>query len=57
MKVIYKHYGLNYFGPGYWRGIVTHSQLFEGFKRESKQKTTEEQGVGACSLARSTLDG
>jgi hypothetical protein len=22
MKAIYKHYGLNYIGVGYWRGIV-----------------------------------
>jgi hypothetical protein len=21
MKVFYKHYGLNYFGPRYWKGI------------------------------------
>jgi hypothetical protein len=22
MKVLYKHHGLNYFGPSYWRSIV-----------------------------------
>jgi len=32
-------------------------KLLNGFKCESKLKTTEEQGVGACSLAHSTLWG
>ncbi len=34
-----------------------HSQLLERLKCESKQKTMEERGVEACSLARSTLKG
>ncbi len=34
-----------------------HSQLLEGFKCESKQKTTEEEGVGARSLAHNTWRG
>jgi hypothetical protein len=36
---------------------MTCSQLLEGFKCESKLKTTEEQGVEARSLARNTLEG
>jgi hypothetical protein len=36
---------------------VTCSQLLEGFKCESKLKITEEQKVGACSLAYSILEG
>jgi hypothetical protein len=36
---------------------LTHSQLLEGFKSESKYKTTEEGGVEALSLAHNTLKG
>ncbi len=36
---------------------MTYSQLLEGFKCESKLKTTENQGVEACSLARRILEG
>ncbi len=36
---------------------MTHSQLLKGFKCEPKQKTTEEGGVGARSLAHNTLRG
>jgi hypothetical protein len=36
---------------------VTHSQLFEGFKSESKYKTMEGGGVGACSLSDNTFRG
>ncbi len=36
---------------------MTHSQLLEGFKCESKQKTMEEGRVGARSLAHNTLKG
>ncbi len=36
---------------------MTHSQLLEGLKCESKQKTMEEGGVGACSLAHNILRG
>jgi hypothetical protein len=34
--------------------ILTHSQLLEGFKCESKWKATEKGGVGARSLAHNT---
>jgi hypothetical protein len=34
-----------------------HSQLLEGLKSESKYKTSEGGGVGACSLAHYTLRG
>ncbi len=37
--------------------LLTHSQLFEGLESESKQKTAEGGGVGACSLAHNTLKG
>ncbi len=37
--------------------LLTHSQLFEGLESESKQKTAEGGGVGACSLAQNTLRG
>jgi hypothetical protein len=37
--------------------IVTHSQLLEGLKCESKWKTAEEGGVGTRSLAHNTLKG
>jgi hypothetical protein len=40
-----------------WRVRVTHSQLLEGLKCESKWKTTEEGGVGMYSLAHNTLRG
>ncbi len=36
---------------------LTHSQLLKGPKRGSKQKTMEERGVGARSLAHNTLRG
>ncbi len=36
---------------------MTHSLFLEGFKCESQLKTSKEQGVGACSLARNTLEG
>jgi hypothetical protein len=36
---------------------MTHSQLFEGLKNESKYKTTEGEGVGARSLTHNTLRG
>jgi hypothetical protein len=36
---------------------MTHSQLLEGFKSESKYKTTEGGGVEARSLAHNTLRG
>jgi hypothetical protein len=36
---------------------VTHSQLLEGLKSESKYKTMEGGGVGARSLAHNTLKG
>jgi hypothetical protein len=36
---------------------MTHSQLLEGLKCESKWKTTEEGGVGMRSLAHNTLRG
>ncbi len=36
---------------------MTHSQLFEGLKCESKYKTSEEGGVKARSLAHNTLRG
>jgi len=36
---------------------VTHSQLLEGFKSESKYKTTKGGGVRARSLAHNTLRG
>ncbi len=35
--------------------LITHSQLFKGLKCEPKQKTAEERGVGARSLAHNTL--
>jgi len=37
--------------------LVTHSQLFERLKSESKYKTAEGEGVGARSLAHNTLRG
>jgi hypothetical protein len=37
--------------------MLMRSQLLNGLKCESKLKTTEEQGVEAHSLARSTLEG
>jgi len=37
--------------------FMMHSQLLEGLKSESKYKTTEGGGVGACSLAHNTLRG
>jgi hypothetical protein len=37
--------------------LVTHSQLLEGLKCESKWKTAEEGGVGTRSLAHNTLRG
>jgi hypothetical protein len=37
--------------------LLTHSQLLEGPKCESKEKTTEKQIIGAYSLVRSTLRG
>ncbi len=37
--------------------FFTHSQLLKGLKCEPKQKTTEEGGVGARSLAHNTLKG
>jgi len=36
---------------------VTHSQLLEGLKSESKYKTVEGGGVGAHTLAHNTLKG
>jgi hypothetical protein len=36
---------------------LTHSQLLEGLKSESKYKTSEGGGVGARSLAHNTLRG
>jgi len=39
------------------RKNMTHSQLLEGLKSESKYKTAEGGGVGAHSLAHSTLKG
>jgi hypothetical protein len=36
---------------------LMHFQLLEGFKCESKWKTTEEGGVGTHSLAHNTLRG
>jgi len=36
---------------------MTYSQLLGGFKSESKYKTEERGGVGACSLAHNTLRG
>jgi len=36
---------------------MTHSQLLEGLESESKQKTTEEGGVGARFLTHNTLKG
>ncbi len=36
---------------------MTHSQLLEGLKNESKYKTTEGEGVGARYLAHNTLKG
>ncbi len=36
---------------------MTHSQLLEGLKSESKYKTTERQRVGARSLVHNTLRG
>jgi len=36
---------------------MTHSQLLEGFKGESKWKTAERGGVGARSLAHNTFRG
>jgi hypothetical protein len=39
------------------KDIVTHSQLLEGLKCESKWKTVEEGGVETCSLAHNTLRG
>jgi len=48
----------------YWNGdkeavnvTMTHSQLLEGLKCESKWKTVEEGGVGTRSLAHNTLRG
>jgi hypothetical protein len=37
--------------------LMTHSQLLEGLKCESKWKTLEEGGVGTRSLAHNTLRG
>ncbi len=37
--------------------VLTHSQLFEGLKCESKWKAAEEGGVGTRSLAHNTLGG
>ncbi len=37
--------------------VLTHSQLLIRLKSESKYKTTERGGVGACSLAHNTLKG
>ncbi len=37
--------------------LLTHSQLLEGLKCESKEKTTEKKIIGARSLAHSTLRG
>jgi hypothetical protein len=44
---------------GYWiaQVFLTHSQLLEGLKCESKWKTAEEGGVGMRSLAHNTLRG
>jgi len=39
------------------RTLLTHSQLLEGFKSESKYKTAEGGGVEACSLVHNTLRG
>jgi hypothetical protein len=39
------------------RHLLTHSQLLEGLKCESKWKTTEEGRVGARSLTHNTLRG
>jgi len=39
------------------KGSLTHSQLLEGFKSESKYKTAKGGRVGAHSLAHSTLRG
>jgi hypothetical protein len=36
---------------------MTHSQLLEGLKSESKYKTAEGGRVGACSLVHNTLRG
>jgi len=36
---------------------MTHSELLEGFKSESKYKTVKGGGVGAHSLAHNTLRG
>jgi hypothetical protein len=36
---------------------MTHSQLLEGLKSESKYKITKGEGVGARSLAHNTLKG
>jgi hypothetical protein len=36
---------------------LTHSQLLEGFKCESKWKIAEEEGIGTRSLAHNTLRG
>jgi len=39
------------------KGSLTHSQLLEGLKSESKYKTTKGGKIGACSLVHKTLRG